>query len=135
MGTRTTSWLAWSVWASTLVAMALAFLLASLNVPTSSALVTACLLVVILAFSTVGALVASRRPENPIGWLFCCGAFVWGLGELTLEYGVYALVTAPGSLPAGVWVAWFGAWARGIGGFFKVLFVLLLFPTGGYPPD
>jgi hypothetical protein len=55
------------------------------------------------------------------------------LGELTLEYGVYALVTAPGALPAGVWAAWFGAWARGIGGFFMVLFLLLLFPTGRLP--
>src|SRR5215210_7882167 len=133
MGTRATSWLAWSVWVSTLVAMALAFLLASLNVPTSSALVTACLSVVILAFSTVGALVASRRPENPIGWLFCCGAFIWSLGELSLEYGVYSLLTAPGALPAGVWAAWFGAWARGIGGFFMVVFLLLLFPTGTLP--
>src|SRR5215210_4392063 len=133
MGTRATSWLAWSVWVSTLVAMALAFLLASLNVPTSSALVTACLSVVILAFSTVGALVASRHPENPIGWLFCCGAFVWGLGELALEYGVYALVTTPGALPAGVWAAFFGAWARGIGGFFMILFLMLLFPTGRLP--
>jgi hypothetical protein len=113
--------------------MALAFLLASLNVPTSSALVTACLSAVILAFSTVGALVASRRPENPIGWLFCCGALIWGLGELALEYGVYALITTPGALPAGVWAAWFGAWARGMGGFFMVLFLLLLFPTGRLP--
>src|SRR5215218_4991462 len=111
MSTRAASLLAWPAWVSTLVAMALAFLLASLNVPTSSALVTACLSVVILAFSTVGTLVASRRPENPIGWLFCCGALIWGIGELTLEYGVYALVTAPGEVPAGVWAAWFGAWA------------------------
>ena len=133
MSIRGASWLAWSAWVSTLVGMAFAFLLASLNVPTSSALVTACLSVVILAFSTVGALVAARRPENPIGWLFCCGALTWGLGELTLEYGVYALVTAPGSLPAGAWAAWFGAWARGIGGFFMVLFLLLLFPTGRLP--
>jgi hypothetical protein len=130
---RTASWLAWSAWASTSFAMILAFVLASLNVPTSSSLVTAVLSVVIIAFSTVGALVASRRPENPIGWLFCGGALVWSLGELALEYGVYSLVTAPGSLPAGVWVAWFGAWARGIGGFFMVLFLLLLFPTGRLP--
>jgi hypothetical protein len=133
ISTRAASSLAWSAWVSTLVAMALAFLLASLNVPTSSGLVTACLSVVILAFSTVGALVASRRPENPIGWLFCCGALIWGLGELALEYGVYSLISAPGALPAGVWAAWFGAWARGIGGFFMVLFLLLLFPTGGLP--
>src|SRR5215213_7630007 len=133
MSIRGASWLAWTAWLTTLAAMVLAFLLASLNAPTSSALVTACLSVVILAFSTVGALVAARRPENPIGWLFCCGALTWGLGELTLEYGVYALVTAPGSLPAGAWAAWFGAWARGIGGFFMVLFLLLLFPTGRLP--
>jgi hypothetical protein len=113
--------------------MAVAFLLASLNMPTSSALVTAYLSVAILAFSTVGALVASRRPGNPIGWLFCFGAFVWGLGELTLEYGVYALVTSPGALPAGAWAVWFGTWTRGIGGFFMVLFLLLLFPTGRLP--
>src|ERR671921_33635 len=133
MNTRAASWLAWSVWVASVVAMALAFLLASLNVPTSSALVTACLSVVILAFSSVGALIASRRPENPIGWLFCCGALIWGIGELALEYGVYALIAASGALPAGVWVAWFGAWARGIGGFFMVLFLLLLFPTGRLP--
>jgi hypothetical protein len=102
-------------------------------VPASSVLVTAVLSVVILTFSTVGALVASRRPENPIGWLFCCGALIWGLGELALEYGVYALVTAPGALPAGVWAAWFGAWARGIGGFFMVPLLLLLFPGGSLP--
>jgi hypothetical protein len=133
MSTRAASWLAWLAWASTLLAMILAFVLASLNVPTSSFLVTVVLSAVIVAFSTVGALVASRRPHNPIGWLFCCGALLWGLGEFTLEYSVYALVTAPGSLPAGVWAAWFGAWARGIGGFFMVLFLLLLFPTGQLP--
>jgi hypothetical protein len=133
MSRRTASWLAWSAWVSTLVAMTLALLLASRNVPTSSALVTVCLSFVILAFSTVGALIASRRPENPIGWLFCCGALIWGLGELALEYGVYTLVTAPGAFPAGVWAAWFGAWARGIGGFFMVLFLLLLFPAGRLP--
>src|SRR5215211_1588164 len=133
MSTRTASWLTLCAWISTFVIMALAFLLASLNAPTSSAVVTACLSVVIVAFSTVGALVGSRRPENSIGWLFCCGALVWGLGELALEYGVYALVTAPGSLPAGAWVALFGAWARGLGGFFMVLFLLVLFPTGRLP--
>lgn len=133
MSTRVAARVAWTLWAWTLLAVAPTFLLASLNTPPSSVLVTAFLSVVIFAFSTVGALIASRRPENPIGWLFCCGAFIWSLGELTLEYGVYALVTAPGALPAGVWAAWFGAWARGIGGFFIVVFLLLLFPMGSLP--
>jgi hypothetical protein len=55
-----------------------------------------------LAFFTVGALVASYRPENTIGWIFLSGAFVWIVGELTLEYGVYVLITDPGALPAGL---------------------------------
>ena len=34
------------------------------------------------------------------------------MGELTLEYGVYSLITDPDALSAGVWTAWFGALAR-----------------------
>jgi hypothetical protein len=87
----------------------------------------------VLSFSTVGALISSRRPGNAIGWLFGFGALVWIVGELALEYGVYALVTVPGALPAGAWAAWFGSWARGIGWFAIVAFLLLLFPDGRLP--
>jgi hypothetical protein len=38
-------------------------------------------------------------------------------------------LTDPGALPAGVWAAWFGAWAHGLGWFVIVTFLLLLFPT------
>jgi hypothetical protein len=133
MSTRAAAWITWSAWASTVLAAALTLFLVSFNVPSSSPRNTAILLLVIVAFSTVGALVASRRPENPIGWLFCSGAFIWILGELALEYGVYALITAPGALPAGAWMAWFGGWARGVGWFLIVVFLLLLFPTGRLP--
>jgi hypothetical protein len=115
------------------LAMVLTLFLASLNEPLSSLLTTALISLVILAFSTVGALVSARRPENAIGWLFLSGALVWILGELALEYGVYALIIAPGALPAGAWVAWFGGWARGMGWFLLVVFLLLLFPTGRLP--
>ena len=117
----------------TALAVALTLLLASLNEPSSSLRNTAFLSLLVFAFSTVGALVASRRPENPIGWLFCSGAMVWMLGELALEYGVFALITTPGALPVGVWSAWFGGWARGMGWFLIVVFLLLLFPTGRLP--
>jgi hypothetical protein len=125
--------LAGGMWVFTVLAMALTLFLTSLNEPSSSLLNTAFLSLLILAFSTVGALVASRRPENAIGWIFCFGALVWILGELALEYGVYALINAPGALPAGAWVAWFGGWARGMGWFLIVAFLLLLFPTGRLP--
>jgi len=111
----------------------LTLLFASFNEPASPLWDEVLLPVLILAFATVGALVASYRPENTIGWLFLSGAFVWIVGELTLEYGVYALITDPGALPAGVWAAWFGAWARGVGWSLNVTFLLLLFPTGRLP--
>ncbi len=117
----------------TVLAAALTLVLASLNEPRSSFRNTALISLLILAFSTVGALVASRRRENPIGWLFCSGALVWILGELALEYGVYALITDPGAFSTGAWAAWLGTWARGIGWFLIVTFLLLLFPDGRLP--
>ena len=132
MSARTAGWSAWGLWALTVLAVAPTLLLASLNEP-SSARNSAVVALVILAFSTVGALVASRRPENPIGWLFLAGASCWILGELALEYAVYALITAPGTPPAGAWAGWFGGWVRGMGWLIIVLFLLLLFPTGRLP--
>ena len=44
------------------------------------------LTVALLAFPVVGALVASRRPENSIGWLFCAVGVVPGL-----EHGQQAI--------------------------------------------
>jgi hypothetical protein len=132
MSGRTAGRVAWGLWALTVLAVAPTLLLASVNGP-SSARITAFISLVILAFSTVGALVASRHPGNTIGWLFCLGAFCWILGELALEYAVYALISAPDALPAGAWVGWFGGWSRGVGWFLVVVFFLLLFPTGRLP--
>ena len=61
----------------TVLAMVLTLLLAMLNEPTSSLRNTGFISLVILAFSTVGALIGSRRPEHPIGWLFCSGGLSW----------------------------------------------------------
>ena len=133
MSGRMAGWSAWGIWAMTLLAMVLTLRLAAPNEPSSSLRNMVFVSLVVLAFATVGSLVASRRPENPIGWLFCLGAFCWIFGELALEYAVYALITAPGTLPAGAWIGWFGGWARGMGWLLIVPFLLLLFPTGRLP--
>jgi len=59
----------------------------------------------VVTFAVVGALVASHRPRNPIGWIFCAAALFQGLSISGYEYATYALLTQPGSLPLGAEVA------------------------------
>jgi hypothetical protein len=60
-----------------------------------------------VAFSVVWALIASHRPENPIGWIFCAALFQ-GLSISGYECAAYALITKPGSLPLGAEASWIG---------------------------
>ena len=46
-----------------------------------------------VSFSVVGALIASHRPENPIGWIFLAEGFCYGLVSAGDEYAIYALLT------------------------------------------
>jgi hypothetical protein len=85
-----------------------------------------------VAFSTLGALVASRRPEHPVGWLFCAIGFLAGADLFCAEYATYALVAQPGALPAGEAAAWVRSWFGVVGGGLGV-FLLLLFPDGRLP--
>ena len=88
------------------------------------------LAVALLTYPTVGAVVASRRPENAIGWLFCARGHPVRRLELSYAYATYALVTAPGSLPGGIAAAWLSSWL-GLPALFGVPALLfLLFPDG-----
>ena len=44
-----------------------------------------------LAYSCVGAVVAARVSENPIGWMFCAAGLAFGLAMLSYEYARYGL--------------------------------------------
>jgi hypothetical protein len=88
------------------------------------------LIVGTLSFSTVGALVAYRRPENPIGWLLCATGLLEALTAFGGEYGTYALVA--GSLPGGVFTLWLASWVWLAAGS-VVLFAFVLFPDGRLP--
>ena len=100
MRSRATVWLAWSMClvATAAIAGALAVDVANSSVDVAFSVLG---LPAIGAFSVVGALVASRRPDNPIGWIICAVGLTFALGSLSGEYATYALVTKPGSLPGG----------------------------------
>jgi RDD family len=80
-----------------------------------------------VTYATVGALVASRHPQNPIGWLFCALGFVIALEFFGTEYldmggpGFHAV------LPEPQWLAWVTHASTEISVPLFVL-VLLLFP-------
>lgn len=85
-----------------------------------------------LPFSLVGAVVASRRSYNPIGWLLSVVGLSGAAWFCTLGYVVYTLVTRPGALPGAAWLAWSGIfWVSAA--WIALLYALLLFPTGHLP--
>jgi hypothetical protein len=84
------------------------------------------------AFALVGVVIASRRPRNPIGWLFCAIGLANGLFFFADEYVVYALATRPGALSDGVWLAWSQNWTVFVM-WSLMFFSLMLFPTGRLP--
>src|SRR5215470_19520708 len=109
MSPRNASWLAWLSLGLTVVIMLPSQLLETAN---GEAALNHLDALVVLCVAAVGALVAARRPDNPIGWLFCVSAFFWALGVSALEYAVYGLVTQPGALPGAAWMGVVGDWAR-----------------------
>ena len=103
MSTRTAAWLAWSLWALSLaaVAVSIAFQVMNASTPTEAPRGPAALgigfVLVFMSFATVSALVASRQPRNLIGWIFCALGLFLPLASASEEYALYALVTQPGS--------------------------------------
>jgi hypothetical protein len=86
-----------------------------------------------VSFPVVGALIATHRPRNPIGWLFCAVGIFQGLLIAAEAYSDYALRIAPGTVPGGLLANWVAqwVWAPSVG--LLVTFVPLLFPDGRLP--
>jgi hypothetical protein len=134
MSYRTAAWLAWSLWglALTLTALGLLLLALILSHPNTHVYDYWFNNTLIVIDVTVGAIVASRRPENPIGWLLCLSGLATSISHFSAQYAIYALSARPDSLPAGEAFAWIVTWILpimiGLG-----VFTILLFPTGRLP--
>ena len=134
MNTRSLTWLAWALWTITLGLMALSVLLVVLNLGYPDTYLPNWWLgnTLVVIDATVGALVASRRPENPVGWLLSLWSVAVSASTFTALYAVYALLARDGTLPAGEASAWITAWILPIVIGLQVSY-LLLFPTGRLP--
>ena len=135
MSARAAAWLAWIMWALSigLTMLSLWLLILNLshpNVPVYLYWAEDTLLAV--GYSTVGAVAASHRPGNAVGWVLCSIGLSWGVAHFTSEYATYALLAAPGSLPAAEAAAWIYSWVW-VPGLGFIVFLPLLFPSGRLP--
>ena len=82
-----------------------------------------------LVYLAVGAVVATRRPAHPIGWLLLAAGLACAMQFLTGEYAASTLVLGPERLLYGPTAAWLSYLLQTVIVFF-LFYLLLLFPTG-----
>jgi hypothetical protein len=128
MSARASARLAWSMCALTLVFVGC--VIVSIVLHGSHKQSAIFLVAVISSCALVGAVVASRRPRNPVGWFFVVSAACSAIAEATLRYAIYGLVIVPGSLPLAHAMAWPSTWMWVPGIMLVLLFVPLYFPNG-----
>jgi hypothetical protein len=134
MSARTAARLAWSLWALSVALTALSLVLMALslshpNTPVFDWWLGNALVVIDV---TVGAIVATRRPENPVGWLLCLSGVAVATNSFASQYAIYALLAQPDTIPAGEALAWVASWLLPAMIGLQVSY-LLLFPTGRLP--
>jgi hypothetical protein len=85
-----------------------------------------------VGYSVIGAIIGSRLPNHPIGWICCAIGLIAAVDHFAGEYAVYALLAQPHTLPGGKAMLWLQGWfwMLFIG---LIVFLLLLFPTGRLP--
>jgi MFS family permease len=90
-------------------------------------------LITLLPFSVVGTIVASRKPRNAIGWLFCGVGVTLGLNSFAGDFAEFWLASGFGKSSLGETAAWFSSWLWFLLIFVPMSLLLLLFPDGRLP--
>jgi hypothetical protein len=139
---RTRRWpaaLAWALAGLTVLTLAAGFWLAELVWstgwelrPSNAIAIVGAIILVTVSAATVGAVLASRRPRHPVGWLLLGVGLALNVSLLVQSYVKYGLLARPGALPGARYLAGFTystvpIWLSCAG------FVLLLTPTGSLP--
>jgi signal transduction histidine kinase len=122
--------LAWGLWGLVLVLSVTALILVLAGSVSDVGLMVAGF--GILGYSTVGALVASRFPTNPIGWLLQLTALGYTLGAASDAYAILAIQSTHSPLPGGAVAAWLNNLSIVIA-LAPIPLIILLFPTGRPP--
>ena len=122
----------WVVWGLTVVLMVITFRLSAItNSFSEDPLFLSVAIVMILGYTTIGALIASRTEGNPIGWLLMMIGAGFLLGGFTDEYLRYAIPRGSEGFFVDV-SAWLTNWVFSLVAF-PIPWILLLFPSGTLP--
>jgi len=126
-------WLAWSLCGLSVVLAGMGALLNVVGHPTRGDLKYGVgFFVAFLGFSVVGALVASRQPRTPIGWLLLAQGLCWELSGTLAGYANYTLFSRPAVLPGPELAAWAVNWLY-LPALGAMALLFLLFPDGRMP--
>jgi hypothetical protein len=131
---RCASGLAWSLCALSLALTALSYLVIALNLSLDAPVYFYWLepTTIAIGYSVIGAIIASRLPDHPIGWICCAIGFMGAVEHFSSEYAIYALVAHPEALAGGKAMLWLCIWVW-IVMFGLIVGLILLFPNGRLP--
>ena len=110
---RATTVVAWTIWVLALLSLAIALVTPTSSGPTDVVGAITALLVILAAVLpavTVGAILATRFPRNPVGWLLQVSGLAIALVVAASNLADYGLTIQPGSVPGAVWFAWLNEW-------------------------
>ena len=85
-----------------------------------------------IGYSVIGAIIASRLPKHPIGWMCCAIGLTGAVEHFSSEYAIYALVAHQQALAGGKVMLWLSNWVW-ILMFGLIVYLILLFPNGRLP--
>ena len=126
---------AWGLTVLTLAVLAAALVFTALNtsrIGTAKVGLEAVLSAAVLLYAASGRLIASRLPDNAIGWLLGSIGLSVATSMFAEQYALYGVATAPGAVPAAKAVGCLAS----VGAFATVLLlfcIVLLFPDGHLP--
>ncbi len=101
------------------------------DVPGGGVPVAALEALMLVALGVVGAVVASRQPRNPVGWILC--VIPVSLGLLILGVHAFWSFELAGQTDGAEWAAWLASWIWTPAIFGAFVLFPLLFPTGASP--
>jgi signal transduction histidine kinase len=136
-GNHAATRLAWSLWAACVALIALALLLDFITYDATDITmaddriqgIAAPIGILSLVYPTMGALIVSRLPRNPIGWLFCGVGLLYAIRRFARAYAEYTLYGNI-AFPLGDYAGWLASSLEYTGQALAVVFLMLLFPDG-----